>query len=158
MHKFGARSVFFVRDTPRPRSGSMKGLFRFPAATRRDPAVAAWFEAQPAALSSIAQTWFDQMHRCGPDVRELMHDGCPVACVGEIAFGYVNVFTSHVNVGFFQGADLDDPADLLVGEGRRMRHIKLRPDDEPDVTTISNLIEDAYLDVQRRLAGREGAA
>jgi hypothetical protein len=31
---------------------------------------------------------------------------CPVACLGDAPFGYVNVFTSHVNVGFFQGAAL----------------------------------------------------
>ena len=134
----------------------MKGLFRFPTAARRDPAVGAWFKAQTAELGYIAQTWFDEMRRCGPDVRELMHDGCPVACVGDVAFAYVNVFTSHVNVGFFQGADLDDPAGLLVGEGRRMRHIKLHPDDEPDAVAISHLIEDAYLDMRRKLAANEG--
>lgn len=131
---------------------SMKGLFRFATARRRDPAVDAWFKAQPPELGFIAQTWFDEMRRCGPDVNELMHDGCPVACVGDVAFAYVNVFTSHVNVGFFKGADLDDPAQLLVGEGRKMRHIKLRPDAEPDAAAISHLIEDAYLDMRRKLA------
>jgi len=136
----------------------MKGLFRFASASRRDPAVDAWFAAQPAELSSIAHAWFDQMRRCGPDVRVLMHDGCPVACLGEVAFAYVNVFTSHVNIGFFQGADLDDPESLLQGEGRYMRHIKLRPDDQPDAHAIRRLIEDAYLDVRRRVSGNEGGA
>ena len=28
-----------------------------------------------------------------------MHDGCPVACLDKYPFAYVNVFTSHVNVG-----------------------------------------------------------
>jgi hypothetical protein len=32
------------------------------------------------------------------------------AWLGDVAFGYVNVFTSHVNVGFFQGTSLPDPA------------------------------------------------
>lgn len=135
----------------------MKGLFRFPAATRSDPAVEAWFRAQPEMLAAIARSWFDQMRNCGPDVGELMHDGCPVACVGDVAFGYVNVFTAHVNIGFFQGADLDDPAQLLEGAGRRMRHIKLLPEFAPDTAAVSRLIEDAYQDIRRKLAETERA-
>jgi hypothetical protein len=80
-----------------------------------------------------------------------MHDGCPVACVGDAAFGYVNAFTAHVNVGFFQGAGLDDPADLLQGTGKRMRHVKLRPDSGVDAASLQRLIEDAYADMRRRL-------
>jgi hypothetical protein len=64
---------------------------------------------------------------CGDDVRELLHDSHPTACVGEAAFAYVNAFTSHVNVGFSRGADLEDPSSL-EGTGKIMRHAKLKPD------------------------------
>jgi hypothetical protein len=37
------------------------------------------------------------------------------------------VFTAHVNVGFFRGAELSDPNGLLQGTGKFMRHVKLRP-------------------------------
>ncbi len=50
-------------------------------------------------------------------------DGCPVACVDDAPFGYVNVFTSHVSIGFFYGASLPDPSRVLVGTGRYMRHV-----------------------------------
>jgi hypothetical protein len=129
----------------------MKDLFRFPAASHRDPAVAAWLVAQPGERGAIARRWFEQLRRCGPDVRELVHDGCPVACVDDVAFAYVNVFTSHVNIGFFHGAALDDPADLLEGTGKRMRHLTLRPDADADNAAISRLVEDAYVDVRRRI-------
>jgi hypothetical protein len=36
------------------------------------------------------------MRKCGDEVRELLHDGCTVACLGDAPFGYVDVFTSHV--------------------------------------------------------------
>lgn len=65
------------------------------------------------------------MRACGDDVRELLHDGHPTACVREAAFGYVNAFTSHVNVGFFRGAEIDDPDGPLEGTGKFMRHVKL---------------------------------
>ena len=54
-------------------------------------------------LGEIAQHWFAVMRTCRGDVRELLHDGHPTACIGDAAFGYVNAFKDHVNVGFFRG-------------------------------------------------------
>jgi hypothetical protein len=128
----------------------MRQLFRFPAAVTRDPAVERWMHRHPGALGDLARHWFDVMRLCGDDVRELLHDGHPTACVGDAAFGYVNAFTAHVNVGFFQGAALADPAGLLEGTGKVMRHVKLEPDKPVDATALTTLIEAAYADVQSR--------
>jgi hypothetical protein len=49
------------------------------------------------------------MRGCGDDVRELLHDGHPTACVGDAAFAYVNAFTAHVDVGFFAAPRLLTP-------------------------------------------------
>jgi hypothetical protein len=91
------------------------------------------------------------MRECGPDVRELLHDGHPTACVGDAAFAYTNVFTGHVNVGFFRGAALPDPAGLLQGDGKYMRHVKLTPGTAVDAVSLAALITVAYLDMRRRL-------
>jgi hypothetical protein len=82
----------------------MDDILRFPSAQEHEPAIDAWLRAQRADLRPLAETWFTCMGQCGIDVRELMHDGCPTACVGDAAFGYVNAFKEHVNVGFFFGA------------------------------------------------------
>lgn len=118
---------------------------------RRDPAVDSWLTDDPAELRSIAQQWFAQMRSCGDDVRELMHDGCPVACVEDAPFGYVNTFKTHVNVGFFYGALLEDPAGMLQGSGKRMRHVKLTPGSELAAEGLRNLIRAAYADIKVRL-------
>lgn len=102
-------------------------------------------------LGTIARRWFEVMRDCGEDVRELLHDGHPTACIGDAAFGYVNAFTAQVNVGFFRGAQLADPANLLLGTGKFMRHVKLRPDVDMDCAALSRLIETAYADMQARL-------
>ena len=102
-------------------------------------------------LGAIARRWFEVMRGCGDDVRELLHDGHPTACIGDAAFGYVNAFTAHVNVGFFRGAELADPDRLLEGTGRFMRHVKLRPEGEVDAEALARLIETAYADMQARL-------
>jgi len=127
-------------------------LFRLSGSIKRDPAVDRWFTEDPEELQSIAQTWFAQMRQCGDDVRELIHDGCPVACVEDAAFAYVDSFTSHVNVGFFNGAMLDDPAGLLTGSGTRMRHVKVTPGRALNDAALIELIDAAYQDIRARLA------
>jgi hypothetical protein len=135
----------------------MDELMRFPGALRRDPLVEAWFSGHIDPQRLVVQPWFERMRDCGGDVRELIHDGCPVACVGEAAFAYVNAFKAHANVGFFHGASLPDPAGLLEGSGKRMRHVKLRPGRELNAGALEDLIGAAYRDTRQRL-GLEGAA
>jgi len=132
----------------------MDGLFRFADAVKRDPAVDAWLESRAPELAAIASRWFRRMRACGDDVREVMHDGCPTACVEDAAFGYVAVFRAHANVGFFRGAELEDPTSLLEGTGKRMRHVKVRPGDPLDAAALEALIEAAYADMKLRLRGR----
>jgi hypothetical protein len=129
----------------------MKELLRFTGAVKRDPAIDIWLDQQAPGLGVIAKTWFARMRECGRDVRELMHDGYPTACVGDAPFGYVGVFRAHVNVGFFHGAELPDPMKLLEGGGRRMRHVKIRPGGSPDAGALTALIQAAYVDVEFRL-------
>jgi hypothetical protein len=134
----------------------MSQLFRFPSTVKRDPAVEAWMRHHPGDLGEIAQRWFGVMRDCGDDVRELLHDGHPTACVGDAAFAYVNAFTAHVNVGFFRGAEIADPKRLLEGSGRFMRHVKLRPDRDVDAVALTRLIETAYADMKRRVKAEQG--
>lgn len=124
---------------------------RFPAALERDPDIDAWMAGRNDALGELAGKWFEVMRNCGDDVREILHDKHPTACVGDAAFAYVNAFTAHVNVGFFHGARLCDPAKLLEGTGKFMRHVKLRPGTAADHDALQELIEQAYYDVQRKL-------
>jgi Domain of unknown function (DU1801) len=123
-------------------------LLRFPTAVERDPAIDAWFERRAGELAMIARPWYERMRDCGDDVRELLHDNHPTACVGDAAFGYVNAFTAHVNVGFFLGARLADPARLLEGTGKCMRHVKIRPGTEIDHEALAALIQAAYAQVK----------
>ena len=129
----------------------MDDLLRFPSAVRHDPAIDTWLRAQRDDLRPLVQTWFARMRACGGDVRELMHDGCPTACVGDAAFAYVNAFRDHVNVGFFLGALLEDPARLLQGTGKRGRHVKLGPGREVDAAALAQLVDAAYVDIRARL-------
>jgi hypothetical protein len=128
----------------------VKGLLRFTGAVKRDPAIAIWLDEQPDELRALAEPWLERMRRCGRDVRELMHDGLATACVGDVPFGYVGIFSTHVNVGFFYGASLPDRAGLLQGTGKQMRHVKLEPDVALDESALEALITAAYVDTGMR--------
>ncbi len=133
---------------------AMNQILRFSSSVKRDPAVDAWMKERSGELGAIARHWFDVMRERGDDVRELLHDGHPTACVADAAFAYVNAFTAHVNVGFFRGAELADPAQLLEGTGKYMRHVKLRPESDVDATALIKLVDAAYTDMKgRREAG-----
>ncbi len=140
-----------VGDWPRRSSPSMSALFRFPAALGRDPDVAACSPRRATTSSHMVQPWFERLRGLGADVRELLHDGHPTACAGDAAFAYVDAFAAHANIGFYQGAALPDPAGLLEGAGKRMRHVKLRWGQPVDEAALAELIAAAYRDMTERL-------
>jgi len=121
------------------------------AAASHLPEIDEWLSGNPPELYAIARQFFASFRQCGSDVDELLHDGCPTVCVEGAAFGYVNVFKSHVNVGFFMGAFIDDPHSLLEGTGKRMRHVKLKPQSDIDPEAVCELIRSAYTDIIARL-------
>lgn len=131
-------------------------LLKFTGARVKDPAVRDYFMGPPEELRALAGEWFGRMRHCGGDVRELFHDGCANACVDEAPFAHVSVFKSHVNVGFFHGASLPDPAGRLEGSGRFMRHVKLKPGVSHDEGSLEALIVAAYKDIQERLKAEKG--
>src|SRR6185295_208061 len=139
----------------RRREIDMSQLLRFPTAIKRDPAIEIWMQEHSDELGAIAQHWFQLLRACGDDVQELLHDGHPTACVADAAFGYVNAFKDHVNVGFFRGAEIADLEGLLEGTGKFMRHVKLRPERNVDATALMKLIETAYTDMKRRLQAEQ---
>jgi hypothetical protein len=134
--------------------GAMSSLFRFASAVRRHPEVEAWFSADEP-LRQLARAWFERIRALGPDVRELLHDGHPTACVDDAAFAYVDAFAAHVGIGFYEGASLPDPAGLLEGAGKRMRHVKLRLGRPVDEAALADLLAAAQGDMRRRVDSGE---
>jgi hypothetical protein len=129
----------------------MSQLFRLSNSVKRDPSIDEWMKQHAGDLGTIARYWFEVMRACGSDVREVLHDGHPTACVGDAAFAYVNAFKAHVNVGFFRGAELPDPESLLEGTGKFMRHVKLTGARDIDAKALSSLIGEAYTDMKARV-------
>lgn len=135
----------------------MNDLMLFPGAMTRDPAIDVWFSDAGNPLRLMVQPWYEKMRACGDDIRELIHDFCPTACVGQAAFAYVNAFSQHANIGFYQGASLADPSGLLQGTGKRMRHVKLHWGHPVDDDAVAALIIAAYDDMCARLRSAQSS-
>ena len=66
-------------------------------------------------------------------------------------YAYIHVHGAHVNLGFYHGASLPDPDGLLEGTGKRMRHFKLRREQQVNAVALSERIAAAYRDIRSRL-------
>ena len=127
-------------------------LFPLEGGLRTHPEVERWFERDDSELRRTARHWFAVIRQAGADVLDLLHDDHPTACVGTLAFAEVNVYRRHVNVGFFLGTSLGDPAGLLTGTGRYMRHVRIEPGVALDEPALRRLILDACADMRARQA------
>jgi len=65
------------------------------------------------------------------------------------AYAYISPLTSSVNLGFYHSIALPDPRGLLMGTGKRARHVKLTSIEETRAPAIAALIRAA---VQERQA------
>ena len=84
-----------------------------------------------------------------PDTVEVVRLGDRAATYGvgpkKMSEGYAYVMPQKnwVNLGFFKGADLPDPAGLLEGTGKNLRHVKVHSLAEAQQPEIRRLIEKA---------------
>jgi len=67
-------------------------------------------------------------------------------------YAYILPYKKWVNLGFYQGVDLEDPAGLLEGTGAKMRHVKIRSVDDANRSEVHSLIRQA-LDRRRETLG-----
>jgi hypothetical protein len=71
-----------------------------------------------------------------PDALELVYSNYAVVDVFTFtgrqsdAFCHIVAYANHVNLGFNQGATLPDPRKLLVGTGKKIRHIHIESEQD----------------------------
>jgi len=52
---------------------------------------------------------------------------------------YIGVYAKHINLGFYWGAEMDDPQGVLEGGGKQLRHIKITSQAELGTPDCSRL-------------------
>ena len=111
----------------------------------------------PATMAAIAYQLRDLIAEIYPDVVEI-----PKPAEQHVAyatgrgkanqiFGYICPMAQYVRLGFYYGGSLPDPEGLLVGSGKRLRHVKLYTTAEVERPAIHALIEAAVQERRQAL-------
>ncbi len=111
----------------------------------------------PAKLHAPMRALRELIVRLHSDVFEVVRLGDRAATYGvgprkmSDGYAYILPYQSWVNLGFYRGADLADPAELLEGTGARMRHIKIRTLDDVKRPAVRALLIEALRERQDAL-------
>jgi hypothetical protein len=52
----------------------------------------------------------------------------------------------YVRLGFMFGTHLADPNQMLIGEGKRLRHVKVKTVNDASNEALERLVEEAWMD------------
>jgi hypothetical protein len=118
---------------------------------------------EPPAVAALVHRLRAVVRAAHPDLRERVYPGWHGLGFHHPRAGYLCALFPRdggVNVGFEHGADLPDPHGRLLGEGRRMRDVRVEvtagPDDDEVVVDYLDLALDWALD--RAAGNRAGRA
>jgi hypothetical protein len=81
-------------------------------------------------LGEVAQGLRRLMKNTVPDTKETVNPWKIPTFESNGPMCYFTVATSHITFGFLRGTSLPDPAKLLDGTGKSLRHVKLRSMDD----------------------------
>ena len=115
-----------------------------------------WLANLDLDIRAITKQLRSVARRNMPKVREFIYHDAIGYSVNDSPFDRICYVApqkkGYVNFGFFFGAGLPDPKRLLVGEGKRLRHIKVRSVQEAKNPALAKLIAAAWKDAPRAIA------
>lgn len=113
----------------------------------------------PEQVQAVSREVCAMVRRAMPGAHEIVyltqnHIGYGTSASRRDLACYVCPLRDYVRLGFFYGTSLDDPQRLLVGDGVRLRHIKLRSVEEARRPAVEDLVRDAWAEATERLAAK----
>jgi len=109
----------------------------------------------PRDLQAITRELCDVARKNMPGAPEFIYHDAVGYSVSESPFDricYIAPQKGYVNFGFFFGADLPDPKHLLVGEGKRLRHVKIRSVEDAKNPALGKLIKATWKEAPESIA------
>ncbi len=121
-----------------------------------NPTVDQWLERLPPELQKITRELIDVARKNMPNVQEFIYHDAAGYSVNNSPFDRICYIApqkkGYVNFGFFFGAGLPDPQKLLTGEGKRLRHVKIRSVDEAKNPALAQLIAATWKEAPKSVA------
>ena len=109
----------------------------------------------PRDLQAITRELCDVARKNMPGAPEFIYHDAVGYSVSESPFDricYIAPQKGYVNLGFFFGADLPDPKHSLVGEGKRLRHVKIRSVEDAKNPALEKLIKATWKETPESIA------
>jgi hypothetical protein len=116
--------------------------------TTREQSVEGYVAALDEELAEAARRLRQLIASAAPSATESFKWGQPVYEESG-PFCYFKATGEHLTLGFWRGAELDDPDGRLEGDGDRMKHIKIRSADDIEEDAVADWVRQA-VDLNRR--------
>jgi hypothetical protein len=121
-----------------------------------NPTVDQWLEKLPPDLQRITRELIAIARKNMPGAQEFIYHDAVGYSINDSPFDRICYIApqkkGYINFGFFFGAGLPDPKKLLVGEGKRLRHIKIRSMEEAQNPALAKLIAATWKDAPGSVA------
>ena len=109
-----------------------------------NPSVEEWLADLVPAIKAITKQLRVEAKKNLPNVHEFIYHDAIGYSVNDSPFDRICYIApqkkGYVNFGFFFGAGLPDPTHLLIGEGKRLRHVKVRSIEDAKNPALAKLI------------------
>jgi hypothetical protein len=138
-----ARVPATKKRTPARRVPTRKTAGKSRRATTLDQTVEGYIAAMTGELAEVAGRLRDLVRGVAPSATESIKWGQPVY-EDNGPFCYLKAGAESVTIGFWRGAELDDPDQRLVeSDGERMKHLELSSADDIDEDAIGRWVRQA---------------
>lgn len=116
--------------------------------------IEAFLATYPPAMQAVTQTLRALVTRPMPRAVEVLyarHNHIGYSLTGKMREGiiYICPLKDYVRLGFMYGGQLTDPTHLLQGEGKRMRHVKVRTLEAANTPALEQLIVASWAAAQQ---------
>ena len=102
-----------------------------------------YLEGQAPRNQDVIRALRKFVKRVAPQLQESVKWGNGCWVEGKVPVAYVYSAPDHVQFGFFRGAALKDPKGLLKGEGKFVRHVKVRKRSDIDERAFAAFLREA---------------
>lgn len=120
------------------------------------PTVEEWLKKLSPDLQSITRELIAVARKKMPKAHEFIYHDAVGYSINDSPFDRICYIApqqkGYVNFGFFFGAGLPDPKKLLVGEGKRIRHVKIWTVQEANNPALAKLIAATWKEAPQRVA------
>jgi hypothetical protein len=102
-----------------------------------------YVEGKEAKLAEVAQALRHLMKKTVPGTKESVNSWKIPTFESNGPMCFLMIGKNHVTFGFLRGTSLPDPAKLLEGTGKNLRHVKLRTAEDLRKPALKKLIQAA---------------